>query len=96
MGLHISPRVKEKLKIKHCVSEKEIIECFSARSGKYLVDIREEHRTDPPTMWFVAETDMGRLLKVVFIEVDGEIHIKTAYEANEKERRIYEKYGNLP
>lgn len=45
----------------------------------------------PPTQWFIAETNQGRLLKIVFIEFDsGEICIKTAYEPNKKEQEIYQ------
>ena len=47
---------------------------------------REEHRTNPPTHWFLAETCYGRLLKVVFVpDTNGkDIYIKTAYEPNEQ------------
>jgi hypothetical protein len=43
-------------------------------------------------LWFVAETDYGRKLKIVFIQrSDGRIDIKTAYEANPTEIEIYER-----
>ena len=32
------------------------------------MDTREQHRSDPPTLWFVAPTSQGRLLKIVFIK----------------------------
>jgi len=56
---------------------------------------REEHRTNPPTHWFLAETCYGRLLKVVFVpDTNGkDIYIKTAYEPNETEIRIYRIHG---
>jgi hypothetical protein len=45
-------------------------------------------------MWFIAETDSGRLIKIVFIELDdGSYEIKTAYEPNVIEVKIYEKYS---
>jgi hypothetical protein len=45
-------------------------------------------------MWFIAETDYGRKLKVVFMQKpDGCVLIKTAYEANKKELRIYAKFA---
>jgi len=45
-------------------------------------------------MWFIAETERERLLKIVFIELDdGSYEIKTAYEPNVIEVRIYEKYS---
>ena len=93
MGLVISPKIKEKLRHKHWVSEEEIVQCFASREGRLLTDLREEHRTDPPTHWFIAETSYGRLLKVVFVPIGEDIHIKTAYEPNETEIRIYKKRG---
>jgi hypothetical protein len=50
---------------------------------------REEHVTDPPTRWFVAETDVGRLLKVMFMQTNEGIVIKSAYEPSEAVIRIY-------
>ncbi|WP_457664703.1 hypothetical protein [Thiolapillus sp.] len=69
MGLKISPGVKEKLKKKHCVADDEITQC----TGRNLMDRREDHQTDPPTLWFISETDFGRLLKVVFIQSGDDI-----------------------
>lgn len=97
--LIISERVRRKMQLKHNVTEVEIYEAFQNREGLYLIDTREEHRTDPPTKWFISETDKGRQLKVVFVQTTNketqktEIHIKTAYEPNEDEIRIYEMYG---
>lgn len=94
MALVISPRVREKLAEKSPpVAEDEILECFANREGKFLIDEREEHATDPPTRWFVGQTDFGRVLKVVFIHKDETVVIKTAYDANAVERHIYETYG---
>lgn len=89
MTLIISPRVREKLALRHRVTEDEIIQCFANREGKYLIDKREEHATDPPTRWFVAETDVGRLLKVMFMQTNEGIVIKSAYEPSEAVIRIY-------
>jgi len=89
MALRISSAIKEKLLIKHRVCTKEVIECFENRSRNYLIDTREGHRTEPPTMWFISETNRGRLLKVVFIFKHGDIHIKTAYQPNQKEISIF-------
>ena len=79
--LSITPDIKQKLKEKHDVKESEIEECFLNREKDHLIDTREEHATNPPTQWFIARTDTGRLLKVVWVndEVSG-ITIKTAYE----------------
>ena len=89
--LVISPTVQEKLRSKHEVQEQEIRECFLSLEGKYLIDTRENHNTDPPTLWFIGDTYRGRKLKVIFIHRDGNIYIKSAYEANEAEKRIYDK-----
>ena len=90
----ISPRVREKLVQKHDVSVDEIGECFANRTGRALIDTREEHATDPPTMWLVAETDHGRHLKIVFIQhATGDFTIKTAHPANDIEKATYLKHG---
>lgn len=95
MGLDISDAVRKKLAVRHGVSEDEVIECFSNREGDFLRDTREEHRTDPPTLWFVAETYRGRKLKVVFMYYpnDKRFVIKTTYDANQKEIDIYDKHA---
>ena len=76
----MSNAVSLKLRDKHKVSNKEIFECFFNRTHSFLTDTREEHLTDPITKWFIAETDLGRQLKVCFIQRDDVIEIKTAYE----------------
>lgn len=94
MGLVISSKVRDKLARKTPpVTEDEILQCFANRTNKYLYDVREDHRTEPRTKWFIAETDFGRMLKVAFIQKDGDIIIKTAYDPNPQEIRIYAKYG---
>ncbi len=63
----------------------------------FLEDDREEHRTDPATQWFIAETNQRRKLKVVFILRHDlrskRIDIRTAFEPNAEEMRIYEKHA---
>lgn len=94
MGLVISPQVRGKLSQKTPpVTEAEILHCFANRSGVYLTDTREQNRTDPPTRWFIAETDYGRRLKIVFILRDNDVIIKTAYDPNETEETIYGRFG---
>ena len=85
--------MRDKLTQKHRVSEEEIIQCFANRMGRYLIDTREEHRTTPPTRWFIAETDVGRRLKVVFVPLPDGIEIKTAYEPNQVETKMYATHG---
>lgn len=90
----ISPDVRTKIQNKTPpVTEKEIRECYANRCGEYLIDNREDNRTDPETLWFVADTNHGRCLKVALMFIDGNVHIKSSYDANHEEIRIYEKFG---
>lgn len=92
--LIISAKVREKLAGKHPpVTQDEIVQCFANRTGKLLLDTREQHQSDPPTRWFISETDYGRKLKIAFINTDQGIVIRTAYDPNSEEMRIYKKYG---
>lgn len=94
MALKISAAVLEKLAHKHQVAKDEILECFANKEGGDLIDSRADHNTNPPTRWFIASTDFGRVLKVVFMRHEnGDIVIKTAYPPNQEEIRIYRKYG---
>lgn len=93
MGLNFSKGIVLKLLRKHDVTTVEVEECFTNREKGLLEDTREQHKTNPPTQWFIAETDHGRLLKVVFIAHNGKIEIKTAYEPNNNEVKIYEKHS---
>jgi hypothetical protein len=65
MDILITPSIRWKLKSKHSVAIKEVLEGFNNRTGKLLEDHRPEHKTSPPTYWFIAETDQGRSLKIV-------------------------------
>ena len=87
--LIISTKVKNKLLQKHEVTEKEVRECFMNRERTALKDEREEHQSDPPTMWIIAKTDHLRELKLVFMVTDGGVILKTAYEPNQREMQIY-------
>lgn len=94
MGLVISQGVRAKLSTKTPpVSEEDILQCFANRTGKDLVDTRAKNHSDPLTQWFIAETDFGRRLKVCYIPFPDKVVIRTAYEPNEEEVRIYMKYG---
>ncbi len=92
MRLIIGPKVRQKLANKiPPVSGEEIRECFENRLGEPIEDTRAEHKTKPPTMWFIAETNHLRRLKVVFIQQrSGDVVIKTAYEPDQTEEWIYE------
>ena len=94
MELVISSNIRQKLASKHGVSEEEIIQCFANKDGKDLLDEREEHYTDPPTRWFVAETDFGRVLKVMYIfDTEIGVIIKSCYEAPETIQQIYRRHA---
>lgn len=94
MGLFISEKVRAKLSAKSPpVSEEDILQCFANRTGRNLTDSREQHDSDPPTQWFIAETDFGRKLKICYIPIPGKPVIRTAYDPNPEEVRIYRKFG---
>ena len=89
MAIQISPKVVEKLKDKHGVDPREVEQCFENKTGLLLKDTRENHRSDPPTLWFIAPTNRNRLLKVCFIQKGPDQHIRTAYPPNQNELKIY-------
>jgi hypothetical protein len=89
MAIKISPKVREKLTNKHRVNEDEIAQCFANRTHGYCTDMRADHLTNPITRWFISETDVGRKLKVAFIPLRGDVHIRTAYEPDENELADY-------
>lgn len=93
MGITIefSSEVKNKLKDKHNVTEDEVCQCFYNREGEFVDDTREEHKTDPLTQWFISKTVTGRELKVIFVFKGNKIHIKSAYDADEKVKKLYKK-----
>ena len=92
-NLTISGDVERKLQEKHNVVRSEVEQCFYNRAGRLLIDSREDHKTTPPTLWFLAPTNKGRMLKIVYIQVDTRIHLRSAFEPNEAEEHIYRKYG---
>ncbi|MEZ5544257.1 MAG: DUF4258 domain-containing protein [Lysobacteraceae bacterium] len=96
MQLVISDTIRAKLHAKHEVSPKDVRECFENRIGGFLTDDREEHRTDPPTLWFIAPNNHNRLLKVCFILRDGTVYLRTCYPPNQTELLIYQTHGSQP
>ena len=89
MAIVISAAVLEKLLDKHQVSEVEVHQCFQNICGGLLIDNREEHRTNPPTLWFIAMTNKRRLLKVCYMQIGADQHVKSVFEPVEIELRIY-------
>jgi uncharacterized DUF497 family protein len=90
-NMRISQRVLEKLCEKHKVDRREVEQCFSNKCGLFLCDDREDHQSDPPTLWFVAPTNKGRLLKVIFVFRDGYIDLRSAYDADANAQQIYDR-----
>ena len=90
MELLVSSAVLRKLEAKHGVTVVEVEQCFANCPGLLLIDKRKRHRTNPPTRWFIAPTDRGRLLKVVFIRTREGNVLKSAFEPIERseERRV--------
>ena len=91
--LIIASKVLEKLKNRHGVERSEVTQCFMNKSGKLLTDNRELRRTNPPTLWFIAATNRGRLLKIVYIQKMHEVHLKSAFEPNAVEIDIYRRHA---
>lgn len=91
VNLRISQGVLEKLGTKHKVDRREVEQCFENKCGLFLMDDREDHQSDPPTLWFVAPTNKGRLLKIIFIYRDGHMDLRSAYDADEATQRLYER-----
>lgn len=80
MRLILSQKIRDKLEDKHGVTEQEIQECFWNRDRTSLIDTREDHFSDPPTEWFIAETNYGRKLVIVYIPRAENIYIRSAFE----------------
>lgn len=94
MAIVITSRIKKKLLEKHNVTEKEVTECFYNRNRTALKDVREDHQTDPPTLWIIANTNHCRELKLLFVVRNGDIVLKTAYEPNQNEIDIYDNHAS--
>ena len=90
LNINLSEAVAEKLQQKHSVCQVEVRQCFINRDGGLLEDTRNDHKTDPVTEWFIAETNKGRRLKICFVQIGSEIDVKTAFEPNDEEVRIYD------
>lgn len=91
--INVAPDILKKLRIKHNVSLDEVEECFLNREKDCLIDLREDHRTNPHTQWFIAPTDKGRLLKIVWIMEEGlGITLKTAFEPSQEAIDFYNRH----
>lgn len=88
-NLIISEAILKKLKEKHDVCRREVEQCFENLEGPLLVDNREEHRSDPPTLWFLSRTNKNRLLKIAYIQRGSKVFLRTCYAPNDDEIAIY-------
>ena len=93
MAIVISAKIRDKLMAKHNVTPEEVEQCFANRNGKCISDTREEHESEHPTLWFIAETHNGRKLKVVFVLEHGDTYIRTAFEPSEATIKNYLRFG---
>ena len=92
----VSTAIASKLHKKHHVSINEVEQCFLNRAGNLLYDTRAKTKTIPPTLWFIALKNKNRKLKIVYIQKEFQLILKTAYEPNEIELNIYERFGTAP
>lgn len=94
--LIISTKIELKLATQHNVNREEVEQCISNldENDGLFEDNREENRTIPPTIWFISETNNGRKLKVVVVPKNGDLYLKTAYEANNAELKLYANLNN--
>ncbi len=88
-NLVISEKTLEKLRDKHKVERREVEQCFENIDGPLLIDTREEHKSDPATLWFISKTNKDRLLKVAYIQRGSKIYLRTCYDPNQEEVKIY-------
>ena len=95
MPIIISKAVRDKLEKNHKVSEREIDQCFQNMERAALLDVREKHKTAPPTQWFISMTNQNRVLKVVFMQQGDDVIIKTGYDPNLDELRIFAKHAAI-
>jgi hypothetical protein len=93
MTIVISPKIRSKLALKHNVKPEEVEQCFANKNGEYILDPREEHASDAPTYWFIAETNYGRKLKIAFIAEHGNVYIRSAFEPSQATIQNYLNHG---
>lgn len=93
MGLKVSSKVKDKLWEKHNLTITEVKEGFANRTAGFLDDTRADHKTDPPTRWFVSETDRGKRIKIIFIYKNDNIIIKSAYPPELDAEKMYSRFA---
>lgn len=97
MAIIISEEVEKKIGADDHgnVTVKDVHECFANHCGRYAYEHHPEHKNDEgkATPWFVAKTNHGRTLKIMFVLRGEDVHVKSAYPATENVQRIYGKYA---
>jgi hypothetical protein len=87
-------KVKAKIKEIHEVEIEEVREAFLnhiACNERFIEETRKEHFKVHKKLWFIAETDHGRILKVVVAEEGDFLELVTAYDPDEEDIIYYEK-----
>lgn len=95
MALIISPKIEAKIggDDHDNVTRQEVEECFQNHCSGYCHEQNAEHQDNEglPSLWFVAETNKRRVLKIMFVRRDGDIYLKSAYPANQRVRDIFKR-----
>ena len=95
MFIDASPAVRDKIRVTHDVDWIEVEEAFFTSAPPYPLDKRPQHKTKPPTQYFIAETFDERLLKVCFTIKDGTIWVKSAFDPDEADIIRFLKDGGI-
>ncbi len=90
----ISPKIAAKIaQPDHgALTRKDVEECFLNRTGKVVPDARSQHASAQgrPSWWFVAPNHIGRMIKVMYVEDDEHVYLKSAYLATSEVVTVYE------
>ena len=97
MALIVPPSIVAKIATKDhgCITENEVAECFDNHCGRYCLDHRPQHADSNgnPSVWFVASTNHGRCLKIMFVRDGTDIFLASAYPATPEVQRIFSKFA---
>ncbi len=88
MKLFVSPGTKKKLRNEYNITTEEVKECFLNREKGFLIDINKKYGY--PIFRFIAETNRGRRLKVIFILASGIYKLKVVRPVEKREKNTYE------
>lgn len=95
MTVIISPKIAAKIAGDDHgnITAKEVEECFANHNGAYATDSRPEHldQSGNPALWFVAETNRRKRLKITFVLENGNVYLKSAYPATDKVTELFKR-----